>query len=173
MRYAPARDFPPYAFLPGKDPHPTRDPRGHSFGHEEPAVYLPAERWVENEDYLYGVDLYNHGFLWEAHEAWEGLWHLAKRDPLQADYLQGLIQCAAACLKVRMGQPRGVERLTALGTEKLERVASAADATFMGLDLDAWIPRIRAFADSAPESIDGRPPLQLEGLAPGSTLSSR
>ena len=128
MRYCPERDFPPYAFLPGRHPHPTRDPHGHSHGLEEGAAdYLPPERWRENADYLWGVDLYNHGYLWEAHEAWEGLWHTAKHDELQASLLQGLIQCAAACLKIPMKQPRGLERLCALGTEKLERVARGSD----------------------------------------------
>ncbi|MCZ6596481.1 MAG: DUF309 domain-containing protein [Planctomycetota bacterium] len=162
MRYAPERAFPPYAFVPGESPHPTRDPRGHSYGgDEEPAAYLLPERWRENVDYLYGVDLYNHGYLWEAHEAWEGLWHAAKQDPLQADHLQGLIQCTAACLKIQMDQPRGLARLAQLGTEKLGRVALESGGTFMGLDLVAFAQALRAFADSAPESNETRPRIEL------------
>lgn len=162
-RYAPRFGFPPYAFLPGRDPHPVGDPRGHSFGREEPpAAYLPAERWRENEPYLFGVDLYNHGYLWEAHEAWESIWHAAKRDTLQASHVQGLIQCAAACLKIPMGQPGGLARLAELGTEKLERVASTSGGSYMGLDLRPWIRDLRAFAAAGPTTIDGRPPLVLE-----------
>ncbi len=162
MRYCPERDFPPYAFLPGRHPHPTRDPHGHSHGLEEGAAdYLPPERWRENADYLWGVDLYNHGYLWEAHEAWEGLWHAAKHDELQASLLQGLIQCAAACLKIPMKQPRGLERLCALGTEKLERVARGAGGPYMGLDLEAFVAGMRAFAGSSPISIEERPALVL------------
>ena len=54
-RYLPRRPFPPYAFLPGRDPHPTSDPRGHSFRAEPepPARWLPAERWQDNDDYLF------------------------------------------------------------------------------------------------------------------------
>ena len=169
MRYAPARTFPPYAFLPGRDPHPTRDPRGHSFGTEEEAgTYLEPELWHENEDYLYGVDLYNADFLWEAHEAWEGLWHAAKHDEVQALHLQGLIQCAAACLKVAMGQPRGLARLSALGCEKLERVArEGADGSgrYMGLDVVDFARAIRRFADSHPTTIEARPPIELAARA--------
>ena len=93
-RYAPDQDLPPYAFLPGRDPHPTRDPRGHSYASTaEPEVpYIAAADWSENEAYLFGVDLYNHGFLWEAHEAWEGTWIVTKADEVQAEHLQGLIQ---------------------------------------------------------------------------------
>jgi len=163
VRYAPGRAFPPYAFLPGRDPHPTRDPGGHAFGREEPgALHLAAERWRENEPYLFGVDLYNHGFLWEAHEAWESVWHPSKPDRQQALYLQGLIQCAAAWLKIPMGQPRGLERLAELAAQKLGQVARAARGRYMGLDLDAFVPALVLFASSAPGSIDGRPRIELE-----------
>jgi hypothetical protein len=99
--------------------------------------------------------------LWEAHEAWEGLWHSAKHDALQAEHLQGLIQCAAASLKVRMGQPRGLERLAQMGTERLERVAGRG-ASYMGLDVRAFVRAFRAFASSAPEDAEGRPRLELQ-----------
>jgi len=163
VRRLPGRDFPPYAFLPGRDPHPTRDPAGHSYGHEEPAPppQSPA-LWRECEPYLWGVDLYNHGYLWEAHEAWEGLWHVSKPDRIQALFLQGLIQCAAAWLKIPMGQPRGVERLSELALEKLEQVERAGGSPYMGLDLEGWIPAVRAFAASGATSIEQRPRLVLE-----------
>ena len=163
MRYAPHRELPPYAYVPGRDPHPTRDPDGHSYGHDEtPPEPLPASSWRSNELYLFGVDLYNHGYLWEAHEAWETIWHGAKRhDALQATCLQGLIQCAAACLKIAMGQPRGLERLCALGTEKLDQVAAAGDDRPMGLDLREFVEAMRAFAAGAPDSAEGRPRIVL------------
>ena len=158
MRYLPGRAFPPYAFLPGRDPHPTRDPRGHSFGSpEEHPPFLPPHRWRESTPYLWGVDLYNNGFLWEAHEAWEGLWHVSKGERVLALYLQGLIQCAAAWLKIAMEQPRGVERLAALALEKLDEVALASGGCYMGLDLDAFRPAVRDFARSA--TVPGGHPL--------------
>jgi hypothetical protein len=163
-RYAPDRPFPSYAFLPGRDPHPTRDPRGHSHAAEgeAPARYVAPEAWRTNEDYLFGADLYNHGYLWEAHEAWEGLWHQAKHDGVQADFLQGLIQCAAACLKIPMGQPVGLARLADMGLARLERVRAAVGPHYMGLDLDAFGDDMRAFAASDPESPDERPRLELD-----------
>ena len=161
-RYAPSLPFPPYAFLPGRDPHPTRDPSGHSFGVEaEPAQYFPPARWRENVPYLFGVDLYNHGYLWEAHEAWEDVWHPTKRDPVQADFLQGLIQCAAACLKIPMGQPAGLAKLSELGAAKLQRVARDGGALYMGLDVLAFAAAVRAFADSDPRDAGARPRIEL------------
>jgi len=160
-RYAPSRAFPPYAFLPGRDPHPTGDPRGHSFGAERPLPpHLPPERWREDEEYLHGIDLYNHGYLWEAHEAWEGRWHQARGDALHADFLQGLIQCAAASLKLRLEQRRGLERLAEMGTARLERVARAAGPRYMGLDVPAFVDAFRTFASTA-TSADQRPLLRL------------
>jgi len=163
-RFAPTRAFPAYAFLPGRDPHPTRHPDGHSYSEEpEPAQpYLPAEHWRTNEEYLYGADLYNHGYLWEAHEAWEGLWHPAKGDAPLADFLQGLIQCTAASLKVRMEQPRGVAKLGELGTARLERVAREGGTHYMGLDVPAFVAAFRAFVASEPTDADARPRLELD-----------
>lgn len=163
-RYAPELAFPPYAYLPGRDPHPSRSPEGHSHSQEPeaPAPYHAPEDWRANRPYRYGVDLYNHGYLWEAHEAWEGLWHRARHDELQADFLQGLIQCAAASLKLRMGQPRGLAKLTELGLTRLERVAAQAGPRFMGLDVSAFARAFRSFAASEPSSADERPPLVLD-----------
>lgn len=162
MRYASARAFPSYAYLPGRDPHPTRDARGHSFGAEKKRLpYLPAESWRENEEYLYGVDLYNHGYLWEAHEAWENLWHPAKHDARQAGFLQGLIQCTAASLKIPMEQPRGLEKLAEIGTARLEAVANGAGPSFMGLDVPTFVRDFRRFAASAPASAEARPRIEL------------
>jgi hypothetical protein len=162
VRHLADRPFPPYAFLPGRDPHPTRDPDGHSFGHAEaPRAHVPAGRWRENEAYLWGTDLYNHGYLWEAHEAWEGQWHASKADRLQALFLQALIQCAAAWLKIRMQQPAGVTRLSALALLKLDEVAAASGGVYMGLDLEEFRPAVRAFAGAARETVDGYPRLVL------------
>ncbi len=157
------RPFPPYAFLPGRDPHPTRDPQGHSYSDapEAPIPYRVPEEWAANEAYLYGVDLYNHGYLWEAHEAWEGLWHASKGDAVQAEFLQGLIQCAAACLKIPMGQPRGTERLAEQGLGRLEQVLRAVGPEYMGLDLAGFLAAFRAFVASAPGDPGERPRIDL------------
>ena len=162
-RFLPGRPFPPYAYLPGRDPHPTGDPRGHSFGRDEtPPNWLAPERWRENEDYLFGCDLYNFGYLWEAHEAWEGLWHVSKHEADQAEFLQGLIQCSAASLKVLMQQPRGLTRLAELGTDRLLLVVKHRGARYMGLDLPTFVREFRAFAASSPQDPGGRPRIALE-----------
>jgi len=163
LRYCDA-PFPPYAFVPGEHPHPTRDPRGHSYSEqqEDPVPSVDPADWRSSADYLFGVDLYNADFLWEAHEAWEGLWHVSKHDRSQADFLQGLIQCAAGCLKIRMGQPRGMEKLFEQGIGRLLAVMRSEGPDYMGLDIASFTTELLQFAAGAPTSIDGRPRIELE-----------
>ena len=71
---------------------------------------LDPEAWRQSAEYLYAADLFNHGFYWEAHEAWESLWHAAGRRGPVATWLKSLIKLAAAGVKAREGNPVGVER---------------------------------------------------------------
>src|SRR4051812_10662399 len=102
--------MPPYAYVPGGPwPHPTRSPRGHSHGVEqgrEPPV--EGDDWERSPAYLRGVALFNAGYYWEAHEAWEALWHAHGRKGPTADVLRGLIKLAASGVKVRQRQVHGV-----------------------------------------------------------------
>jgi hypothetical protein len=109
QRYAPDGPLPPYTYVPGRSPHPISDPAGHQFG-QTPEVpdALTDQTWQTNRTYLYGIDLFNNGFFWEAHEAWEALWHRAGRKGATADFLKALIQLAAAGVKHLTGTPRGV-----------------------------------------------------------------
>jgi uncharacterized protein len=108
-RLLPDQPFPSYAYVPGHTPHPTRDADGHSYGAEFETPEPPdPEEWRACRDYLYGIDLFNHGFYWEAHEAWEGLWVACNRRGPTATYLQALINLAAAGFKARRGSARGM-----------------------------------------------------------------
>lgn len=110
-RYAPEMAFPAYAYVPGQQPHPARDPQGHSFGKPEEAVLCPDPLELErNPLFCFALDLFNHGYYWEAHEAWEGLWHASGRRGTLADFLKGLIHLAAAGVKAREGRINGVQR---------------------------------------------------------------
>ncbi len=162
-RYAPQCAFPPYAFLPGRDPHPTRNPEGHSYTeHEEPRVpYYECEEWRANEGFLFGVDLYNHGYLWEAHEAWEGVWIVSKHDELQRETLQGLIQCSAAALKLRLEESRGFAKLSSAGLGRLEFVCGQAEMPYLGIELRAFVESYREFAASDPTDSEARPRIEL------------
>ena len=165
-RYCPQRPFPPYRHIPGVTPHPIRDPLGHSYepvgedsGPDTSDTFLPPEMWRENEDYLYGVDLYNFAYWWEAHEAWEGLWHQAE-DTYRL-FLQGLIQISAAHIKYHSRMLRPLRSLFLAGREKLRQVAYESYDTrgvYMGLGLLEFLENAASFfatffADDVTEDI--------------------
>jgi predicted metal-dependent hydrolase len=138
-RLLPDRELPPYAYVPGQAPHPTRDRDGHSFGNEPDTPAPPdPENWRSCRDYLYGIDLFNHGFYWEAHEAWEGLWVACGRQGTRATYLQALINLAATGFKARWGSARGM-RANAKTAARLFRSAARQlgpqNRRYMGFDV--------------------------------------
>ena len=100
-RWLPEKSFPPYAYLPGRQPHPVRDPAGHSY-HVEP-MPVAAEASLGSDVFLWGLDLFNHGYYWEAHEAWEGLWQVVDRGGPSRMLFKGLILLSAAGVKIREG----------------------------------------------------------------------
>jgi len=138
-RYIPDREFPPYSFLPGRFPHPTSDPKGHSYGIAGPRAEPLTGSWRDNREYLWGADLYNHGYPWEAHEAWEGVWKLAVRGAVEHRFLQGLIQCAAAVVKDRCNQLNGVASLSSGAKRYLDSVINERGPVCYGLDIAGFI----------------------------------
>ena len=65
-----------------------------------------------------GVARFNTRRFWDAHESWEELWLEAETDLHQ--YLQGLIQLAAAYHHVQRGTLRGAVRLFDAALARLE-----------------------------------------------------
>lgn len=102
--------------------------------------------WREMPDYLFGADLYHQGFLWEAHEAWEGVWSGLPRTHPAAQLLQGLIKNSAAQLKARLGRWRGVRSLSSKTHAHIARVIEMAplddSGQYMGLDVAALLEAI-------------------------------
>jgi predicted metal-dependent hydrolase len=142
--------LPVYRFVPGRFPHPTAHPDGHSYeppGHSPPRVrYVSHENWRESEDYLYGCDLYNHGYWWEAHEAWEGLWQLTDKSSPQGWFLQGLIQTGACHLKQHLRHQRGVDRLLRTSQEYLQKVlAETKSEVYMGLNVKEFSRDVQVY----------------------------
>jgi hypothetical protein len=69
--------------------------------------------------WLYALDLFNGGWYWESHEAWESFWNALGRSTPEARFVQGLIHLAAAAVKIREGKPNGVARHTQRARELL------------------------------------------------------
>lgn len=144
-RYS-SRPFPLYRFVPGRSPHPRRDPRGHSYGEPEPtpAAFLP-EDWWDSEWYLYGIDLYNFAYWWECHEVFEGIWHTVGHKTEQGQFAQALIQLAAANLKHFLDVPRAAGTLSRSACARLQTMPSV----YMGVTIAALREDIRHYFDGA------------------------
>ena len=54
----------------------------------------------------HGIDLFNSGRYWDAHEAWEEVW-MPDREGPDAGFYKGLIQIAAGCLHYGRHNRRG------------------------------------------------------------------
>lgn len=157
MRLCPERPLPPYSYVPGRSPHPLRDPAGHSYGRAAEPIEPPSETtWESCEPYLFGLDLFNHGYYWEAHEEWEAVWHACGRQGTIATFFKGLIKLAAAGVKAREGIPSGVQRHLQRGAMLLEEVASAIQPQrlLFGLPLDTLATKIRRLAATAKVIVD-------------------
>ncbi len=149
-RYRPPQKIPAYSYVPGKFPHPHRDPAGHSHGFEQEHVDPPSvEQWRECSSYLWGIDLFNAGFYWEAHEAWEQVWIAVARQGTIADFLKALIKLAAAGVKARENRSYGVIRHANRCLELLSYLGNLTDAEFLGLHVPTLQSAARLLADDA------------------------
>ncbi|MGH7147982.1 MAG: DUF309 domain-containing protein [Nitrospiraceae bacterium] len=154
-RYS-TRPFPLYRFVPGRTPHPRRDPRGHSYGLPEPKpTPFPAAQWQTSEDYLYGIDLYNFAYWWECHEIFEGLWHAVGHNNEQGNFFQALIQLAAANLKYFLGNPAAAHNLFRSGIIRLQNVPPS----YLGIDVPLLTEALQAHL------VSPQPHAPLIGLA--------
>ena len=156
-RYGPPLPFPPTRYLPGWTARPGTADLETGRSDERP--------WEESGAtplFRRGVDLYNRAYFWEAHEAWETLWHRCPPGTPLREGLQGLIQLAAALLKEHQGVPEGARKLSRTALERLER-ARAGDAA-LPLDLASLVARARGhFAplDTPGAPVMPRPAIRL------------
>lgn len=132
--------LPPHAYVPGLRPRPS-----HLQGdaREPPSAPLDPEAWRDSPAYVRGIELFEHGYYWEAHEAWEGLWIAAGRKGPVAELLRGLILLAAAGVKIRQGRGTGAATLGARARGCFERVRQQHGTQLAGVVLEELL----AFAD--------------------------
>lgn len=127
IRHLPKIPLPHYRYLPGQVPKDEHRQDIPTFKLQK----LNEETCKKNEAYLYGIDLFNHEFYYEAHEVWEELWLETGRKCPEGLFLQALIQLSAAQLKMRMKEEKPAQRLFRLASENLGKLPSF----FLGLDL--------------------------------------
>ncbi|MDX1584185.1 MAG: DUF309 domain-containing protein [Thermoanaerobaculia bacterium] len=86
---------------------------------------------------LEGIERFNAGRFWDAHESWETIW-LNSTDPTRR-FLQGMIQLAAAFHHFKRGTLSGGIRLTEAAESKL----SDFPLSHMGIDRGFAMKRAR------------------------------
>jgi hypothetical protein len=109
----------------------------------------PAER---ERLFRLGIDLFNRGQFFEAHEAWEEIWRSTTPEP--KELFQGLIQVAAALHQFRdLQREHGPRRTLAKARKNLEPYAPSA----LGIDVGALLRSVRGW-EVWLERREGQPP---------------
>ena len=105
-----------------------------------------------------GVELFNEGHYWEAHEAWEEAWTPDRRGP-DSGFYKGLIQVAAGCLHYTRHNRRGTVNKWRSGADylrpylpshrgvELEALVESVDRMLAAMEAEdwpeVWLPAIR------------------------------
>jgi predicted metal-dependent hydrolase len=103
--------------------------------------------------FCFAVDLFNHGYYWEAHETWESLWHASGRAGTAGDFLRSLIKIAAAGVKAREGRPEGWRRHLRRAEELLtdiQRRIGPNTPRYFGLELAELMAAVAKARDTGP-----------------------
>lgn len=121
--------------------------------------------------FRFGIDLFNTGFFWEAHEVWEPVWMALPPNSAERTACRSLIQGANACLKLRYGWNNAFSKLTR-EVERLVHEATVREGCVVGIALDQWAVGFRTFANGleagqeltmgfAPADVPGFPYLEM------------
>ncbi|MBZ0215578.1 MAG: DUF309 domain-containing protein [Fimbriimonadaceae bacterium] len=115
---------------------------------------LPAHRYLpginERPDglkipvsaaFAYGVDLFNHGCWWEAHEIWEDVWLDQPQQSLNRLAMAVLINAANLNLKITLGKPNAAHRLERDIAERFDEWTRRGGETLFGVDVSHWCGR--------------------------------
>jgi len=149
----PDTPFPPYRFVPGLNPHPFRHPDGHMYtdgSAPSEEDWDPTLSWEQDPAWLRGMDLFDHRFYWEAHEAWEATWHSVPREDPFSELLQGLIQASAFLLKMHLDHCGAAERLREASLAKLRSVLALEGSPWRGVNLARLVDEIEQYATGCP-----------------------
>ncbi len=167
-----ASSFPPYSFVPGYWPHPTRDTDGHSFNHSgAKALPLDPKSWTDCPDYLRGIELFDNGYYWEAHESWEGVWLVLGRKGDTALLLKALIKLAAVGVKVRQQAPGAARSLLGQVQGHLTALqSSTTSGRYAGLHLEALGHRLSQLHEKI-EFLESDPELPVQKVLPEGLLA--
>ncbi len=99
-----------------------------------------------------GQRLFDAGFYWEAHEAWEQAWISTGRSGVTADFLKGCIRLAACGVKCLAGNPLGAKRHALRAVQLFETVLTATAEAHAD-----HVPLLKALRDRAVQLTESLP----------------
>lgn len=111
-----------------------------------------------------GIELFNQGRYWDAHEAWEEAWMPDRRGP-DGGFYKGLIQVAAGCLHYGRRNRRGTVNKWRSGADYLRPYLPRHH----GLELQPLVELVDANLESVLRNPDAWPeglPMPRIGTAP-------
>lgn len=122
-------------------------------GSDERLTREYSDRASSTPRLLRGVDLFNSGRYWEAHEVWEAEWTPDRKGP-DSGFYKGLIQVAAGCLHYTRHNRRGALNKWRSGADylrpylpahrgvRLEPLVKAVDGFLEAMKDTEW-PRLK------------------------------
>lgn len=129
------------------------DPQVKDNRSAEPNSFDTARFGIYPDHYLQGIEHFNAGQFFDAHEVWEEIWLRSSGDTKL--FYQMLIQAAVALYHYERGNSRGARGMYTNVSDKLERLPSL----MMSLDLVDFANQFRGFfAALIEENYDDSPP---------------
>ena len=128
-------------YVPGQSARPAAGTFAQVVRHTPPVTTSATAQ--TNRAWLYGIDLINAGYYWEAHEVLEPVWLRARLNSRERALVQGMIQLANAALKVKMGRPAAALRLLDMARRHLH---AAGGETVMALQVADAVRQAQAAA---------------------------
>ena len=113
----------------------------------DPDLLVEIGEVIRSEKFLEGVHLFNKGYHWEAHEAWEDVWRDQEGDAKA--YVQAFLQMADAYSFLKLSKAGSAKYLLEKAVEKLlefEHLDSGMPLTPL---IDSMRSALRAMASSA------------------------
>ena len=132
-----SQNLPAYTYVPGLTPHPISDPRGHWHSGKPLSIESPM---------AWGVELFNRGYYWEAHEILEDIWTEQGRTGAGASLVKSLIKLAACGVKLLEGNSIGVQRHASRALELLVGLVTGSEP--IGQSDQAALEQLKDFAEA-------------------------
>ena len=112
-------------YLPGLTPRPQEG----AFDHLK-EVSVPLQ---DCGAWRAGLQFFETGYFWEAHELWEAVWMAAPEQSPEKLLIRGMIQRANGRLKAKMGREAAAERLERMAVDLIGEAISRAGGPVMGI----------------------------------------